>query len=215
MEPSFWLDRWANNQIGWHEADFNPLLTAHFAALHLPPQARVFVPLCGKTRDIAWLLQQGYRVVGSELSELAVQQLFDELGVAPTIADVGNLRRYYAEAIDIYAGDIFDLDARRLGAVDGIYDRAALVALPPDMRAHYASHLIALAGNAPQLLISFDYDQKLMPGPPHAVLTAELWQLYGAHYRLELLAAPAVAGGLKGVAPAHEMVWHLLRRQPV
>lgn len=214
MESSFWLERWVNNQIGWHEREFNPLLTKHFALLQLPPGARVFVPLCGKTRDIAWLLQQGYRVAGSELSELAVQQLFDELGVAPTVTPAGKLRRYAAEGLEIFTGDIFDLDARQLGTVDSIYDRAALVALPPDMRARYASHLIALTQGAPQLLITFDYDQNLMPGPPHAVPAAELWLHYAAHYRLELLAAPAVPGGLKGEAPAHEMVWLLQPRKP-
>lgn len=212
MEASFWLDRWANNQIGWHEQDFNPLLTAHFAALQLPKHARVFVPLCGKTRDIAWLLEQGYRVAGIELSELAVRQLFDELGVTPAITPSGNLQRYAAEGIDVYTGDIFDLDAQQLGPIDATYDRAALVALPPDMRARYAPHLMSLTRNAPQLLISFDYDQNLYPGPPHAVQAPELWQLYGAQYRLELLAAPAVPGGVKGLAPACEMVWHLPRR---
>lgn len=212
MEASFWLERWVNNQIGWHEREFNPLLTKHFAALQLPSGARVFVPLCGKTRDIAWLLQQGYRVAGSELSELAVQQLFDELGVVPAITPAGRLRRYAAEGLDIFVGDIFALDAQQLGTIDAIYDRAALVALPPDMRARYADHLIELTPGAAQLLITFDYDQDLMPGPPHAVPAAELWSHYGAHYRLELLAAPAVPGGLKGQAAANEMVWWLRPR---
>jgi len=212
MEASFWLERWANNQIGWHEQDVNPLLSAHFAALQLPNDARVFVPLCGKTRDIAWLLQQGYRVAGIELSELAVQQLFDGLGIKPATASDGKLKRHAAEGIDIYTGDIFDLDAQQLGTIDATYDRAALVALPPDMRARYAPHLIALTHNAPQLLISFDYDQNLYSGPPHSVQAPELWQLYGAQYQLELLAAPVVPGGVKGLAPAYEMVWHLLPR---
>jgi thiopurine S-methyltransferase len=212
MEAPFWLDRWSNNQIGWHEQDFNPLLTAHFAALRLSTDARVFVPLCGKTRDIAWLLQQGYRVAGCELSELAVEQLFNELGVEATITPHGTLRRYAADKIDIFTGDIFDLDARELGAIDATYDRAALVALPPDMRARYASHLVSITHNAPQLLICFEYDQKLMPGPPHAVPAAELWLHYGTHYRIELLGAPAIPGGLKGQVSAHEMVWHLPRR---
>lgn len=212
MEASFWLERWTNNQIGWHESEFNALLTQHFATLQLPPRARVFVPLCGKTRDIAWLLQQGCRIAGSELSELAVQQMFEELGVHPSVTANGRLRHYAAEGIDIFTGDFFDLDVRQLGAIDAIYDRAALVALPPDMRARYASHLVALTQAAPQLLVTFDYDQHLMPGPPHAVPAAELWLHYGARYRLELLAAPAVAGGLKGLAPAHEMVWLLQAR---
>lgn len=209
MEPSFWYDRWANNELGWHESDFNPLLVEHFHRLGLPAHSRVLVPLCGKTRDIAWLLQQGCRVVGVELSELAVQQLFTELGTSPTISSLGALQRYSADGLEVFVGDIFALTAEQLGPVDAIYDRAALVALPPDMRERYARHLMALTGTAPQLVICFEYDQKAMPGPPHSVPGAELWRLYGAAYRLALVDARPVVGGLKGTTPADELAWLL------
>lgn len=208
MDAAFWHNRWANNEIGWHERDFHPLLTAHFGALDLPADSRVFVPLCGKTRDIAWLLQQGYAVAGSELSELAVQQLFAELGVKPAVTCAGATQRYSAAGVDIFAGDIFALGAEHLGPVAAVYDRAALVALPPGVRDRYARHLLALTGNAPQLVISFEYDQNAMAGPPHSVPGAEVWQLYGHAYALTLAEARAVAGGLKGT-PASEMAWVL------
>lgn len=96
MEASFWHDRWANNELGWHEQDFHPQLVAHFQRLDLAAHGRVLVPLCGKTRDIAWLLQQGYRVAGVELSELAVQQLFSELGISPLVGSLGAVKRYAA-----------------------------------------------------------------------------------------------------------------------
>lgn len=209
METNFWLQRWTNNEIGWHERDFNPLLTAHFRQLALPAGSRVFVPLCGKTRDIAWLLQQGYKVVGAELSELAVSQLFEELGVQPVMTVVGSFIRFHAPNLDIFTGDIFSLTAEILGKVDATYDRAALVALPPAMRARYSAHLRALTETAPQLLICFEYDQHKMPGPPHSVPGAEVWQHYGADYRLTLADVRAVAGGLKGTIAADEVVWLL------
>ena len=209
MEASFWLDRWTNNEIGWHEREFNPLLTAHFRKLGIPGGGRVFVPLCGKTRDIAWLLQQGYRVAGSELSELAVQQLFAELGVEPQVTKHDAATHYSAPGLDVFVGDIFALTSTQLGPVQAIYDRAALVALPPDMRVRYAQHLQALTGSAPQLLICFEYDQNVMPGPPHSLIAAEVWQHYGATYRLTLAEVHAVAGGLKGITPANELAWLL------
>jgi thiopurine S-methyltransferase len=209
MEASFWHDRWAMNELGWHEPDFNPLLLAHFHLLDLPEDSRVLVPLCGKTRDIAWLLQQGCKVAGIELSELAVQQLFDELGFSPTVTKVGDLQRYSAPGLDVFVGDIFALDAAQLGLVDAIYDRAALVALPPAMRERYVQQLLALTGGAPQLLICFEYDQNVMPGPPHSVPAVEVWRQYGAHYRLVLVDVHDVAGGLKGITPANELVWLL------
>lgn len=213
MDPSFWLERWTRNEIGWHEQQFNPLLTAHFATLGLRAGARVFVPLCGKSRDIAWLLHQGYKVAGSELSELAVQQLFTELGAEPTVTHVGSLKRYSADTLDVFVGDIFALGADQLGTIDAIYDRAALVALPPSMRERYTQQLLTLTRAAPQLLICFEYDQDVMPGPPHAVTAAEVWLHYGAAYQLRLLYVQPVEGGLKGVTPANELVWLLERQQ--
>lgn len=209
MEANFWHDRWTHNEIGWHEREFNALLTNNFHCLGLPAGGRVFVPLCGKTRDIAWLLGAGYQVAGVELSELAITQLFDELGVQPVVTQVGKLKRHQAPGLEIYTGDIFELNSDVLGKVDAIYDRAALVALPPTMRARYTAHLRALTDTAPQLLICFEYDQNKMPGPPHSVPTAEVWAHYGNDYAIMLSEVKAVAGGLKGATPADELVWLL------
>jgi thiopurine S-methyltransferase len=210
MEASFWHERWATNQIGWHERDFNPLLVAHFHRLALPAGSRVFVPLCGKTRDIAWLLQQGYKVAGSELSETAIQQLFAELGVPPTVTTIGTQKRYSAPDLDVFAGDIFELHADQLGPIAATYDRASLVALTPEMRDRYARHLLAMTAGAPQLLICFEYDQNVMAGPPHSVPATEVWRHYGAAYRLTLASAHTVPEGIRGT-PASELAWLLQR----
>lgn len=210
MEHGFWHDRWQSGRIGFHEDEPNPLLTSHFSALSVPENGRVFVPLCGKTLDIGWLLAQGHRVAGAELSELAIRQLFEELGVEPVITDLGNLKRYSADSIDIFVGDIFDLTAGMLGPVDAVFDRAALVALPEDMRTRYASHIASLTGNAPQLLICFDYEQSRMDGPPFAIGREQVARLYGERYDITALAREDVAGGMKGVA-ATETVWLLGR----
>ncbi len=179
MEHSFWHDRWATNQIGFHQPAANPLLVTHCAALALPSAGRVLLPLCGKTLDIAWLLAAGYRVVGVELSELAVQQLFAELGATPRIQVLNDaLQRYETDNLTVFVGDIFALNRELLGPVDAIYDRAALVALPATLRPRYASHLTAISAGARQLLISFDYEQSQLPGPPFAVLAEELSELY-------------------------------------
>ena len=141
MEHDFWHDRWQSGRIGFHESEPNPLLVKHFPALSLADNARVFVPLCGKTLDIGWLLSKGYRVAGAALSELAIEQLFEELGVAPDISPLGELKRYSADSIDIFVGDVFNLTADMLGAVDAVFDRAAFVALPEHMRSAYAPHI--------------------------------------------------------------------------
>lgn len=209
MEATFWHQKWERGEIGFHENETNPLLVKHFETLALAPGARVFVPLCGKTRDIAWLLARGCRVVGAELSPLAVGELFSELGVQPAVSRLGALTRYSASDIDVLVGDIFEVTAAALGPVDAIYDRAALVALPEAVRARYASHLVQLTGAASQLLVTLQYDQQQMAGPPFCVDASEIHRLYAHAYRVECAQSDDVVGGLKGKVAATESVWVL------
>ena len=211
MEASFWHAKWEKSEIGFHQEDVNPLLLDHFNALSLPAGSRVFVPLCGKTRDILWLLESGYRVVGVELSRMAIEQLFAEMELQPAISQVGQLTRFAVEDVDIYCGDIFELTGSELGQVGAVYDRAALVALPASMRQRYAEHLVAITGCARQLLIAYEYDQSQQDGPPFAVSADEVRRLYGRQYVPVLLTSAEVAGGLRGKCPASEHVW-LLRQ---
>jgi len=207
MEHDFWHERWDTNQIAFHEGDGNALFVAYFPQLKLTPDARVFLPLCGKTRDIHWLLANGYRVAGAELSELAVQQLFAELGVTATVEPVGELIHYSAPDIDIYVGDIFKLDEHTLGMIDAVYDRAALVALPDTLRGRYASHLSDISSRAPQLLITFIYDQSGMDGPPFSVDRPLIDIYYANNYVIQPLESVEIEGGLKKKVAATENAW--------
>ena len=209
MDASFWHQKWERGEIAFHESAVNPLLMAHFKQLNLPAGSRIFLPLCGKTRDLAELLAGGYRVVGAELSERAITELFKELDLEPEISPLGKLIRYGANNIDVLVGNIFDIAAADLGPVDAIYDRAALVALPADMRAQYTSHLIDITDAAPQLLIVYEYDQSLLAGPPFAINEKELRQHYAAAYQLYSVASRNIAGGLKGKVAAIETAWRL------
>lgn len=209
MQPDFWHQKWQKNEIGFHLPEANVLLVAHLPSLALKRGSHIFLPLCGKTLDIAWLLEQGYRVAGAELSKLAVDDLFKSLGVVPKTDILGSITHYQAPNINIYVGDIFQLTASILGNVDAVYDRAALVALPVEMRANYTKHLLAITHYAPQLLICMEYDQTLQAGPPFSVDANEVKLHYQASYDLTLLASSALAGGLKGKCPATEQVWYL------
>jgi thiopurine S-methyltransferase len=212
MDEQFWHRKWASNEIGFHKSDVNPLLVTHFGALSLVQGSRLFLPLCGKTRDLHWLLAGGYRVCGVELSRIAIEQLFAELGVAPEIAAIGRMTRYSATGIDIFVGDVFDLSRGDLGPVDAIYDRAALIALPAPARDRYADHLMVITDRAPQLLVTLDYDQSLIDGPPFSVDRAEIDRHYAGSYAVRQLASAEEPGGLKGKVPATETVWLLTRR---
>ena len=209
MDASFWRQRWAKNETAWHQSKTNPLLVKHFQELSVAKRGRVFVPLCGRTLDISWLLSHGYRVAGAELSQIAIEQLFMELGVQPEITGVGELDQWSAKNIDIFVGDIFALSRQELGPVDAIYDRAALVAFPQEMRNRYTAHLTEMTGTAPQLLICYEYDQRLLEGPPFSISQEEVKRHYLTKYDVTLLTSTDVAGGLKGKCAAKESVWLL------
>lgn len=211
MEPQFWHDRWVNNEIGFHKSESNPLLVKYSNELGLAKGSRVFLPLCGKTLDIPWLLSDGYRVAGAELSSIAIEQLFAELGITPTIAKNGGIDHYHANNIDIFVGDIFDVTRPMLGPVDAMYDRAALVALAETMRSRYAAHVIDITDHAPQLLICYEYDQRAADGPPFSISQEEVRRHYAHRYQLRLPTSEDVPGGLKGKCAATEHVW-LLRK---
>lgn len=213
MDASFWHQKWTRGEIGFHESETNPYLLAHFDKLKLATGARIFLPLCGKTLDIAWLLGRGYRIVGAELSALAIDELFKGLGLQPSIVTNGALTHYSANNIDIFVGDIFNLSRDQLGAIDAIYDRAALVALPEALRKHYATHLMQLGAHAPQLLICFVYDQSLMAGPPFSVGDDEVNRHYGAQYDLALIERVELPGKFKGKATTWEHIWLLQNRR--
>mgnify|MGYP003624609494 FL=1 len=209
MDADFWHSKWEKNEIGFHQNKPNEMFTRHFHRLDLTPGARVFLPLCGKTLDIGWLLSEGY---AAELNESAIRQLFEGLKLTPNITAAGPLIQYRAPGIDIFVGDIFDLAADRLGPIDAVYDRAALVALPTEMREKYAQHLPEITQAAPQLLITLDYDQAEMKGPPFAIDEAELRRLYSAAFQIDLLEEADASGSLKKDITVHQAAWHLRSR---
>lgn len=209
MDPDFWHQRWRENQIGFHERNGNALLAKYFDRLSLQGGDRVFVPLCGKSNDIGWLAARGCRVVGIELSPAAVEAFFSENGLEAEVSHVGALTRYASGPIELFAGDFFELSKETLGAVDAVYDRAALVAMPDSMREAYADHLTRVTGCAPQLLIAFDYDRTQMEGPPFSVPETTIEELYGSLYAREQLASLEISGLLAERCSGAENAWLL------
>ncbi len=188
MEKDFWQQCWERDDIGFHQNEINPNLRRYWQQLQLASGSKVFMPLCGKSRDLLWLREQGHKLVGVELSAIAVQAFFKDNGYAPHHVASENFQRYDAEGIRILCGDFFDLSKSDLAPVGAVYDHAALIALPPEMRARYTRHLLSIVPPATKiLLITFDYPQADMPGPPFAVSVSEVESLYREHATLRLL----------------------------
>jgi thiopurine S-methyltransferase len=209
MEHDFWHRRWTNNQIAFHESHANAMLVANVHELCLSKGSCVFLPLCGMTLDIEWFLTQGHHVVGAELSELAVTQLFKRLNVTPAVETKPGFACHSAPNLEIFVGDVFNVTSHDVGKVDAVYDRAALVALPQHMRPNYAQHLFEQTRGIQQLVITFEYDQNLTAGPPFSVDGEEIYRLYGKHYTIRELMRKDLPNGLRGTVPAAEVAWLL------
>ncbi|ETK19883.1 MULTISPECIES: thiopurine S-methyltransferase [Pseudomonas] len=217
MEPTFWQERWARNQIGFHLPEVNPYLQRHWPQLALAEGSKVLVPLCGKSLDLMWLASHGLRVMGVELSEQAVEAFFSEQNLVPRITRRNAFTVYQADLIEVWCGDFFALDAEALIGCAALYDRAALIALPPLMRAQYAEQLSRLLPSGCQgLLITLDYDQTQKAGPPFAVTDEEVKVLFGSDWTLRVLQEQDVLQESwkfvqEGVTQLDERVYRLTR----
>ena len=218
MHAEFWQARWSRSEIGFHLSEVNPYLQRYWPALGLLEGARVLVPLCGKSLDLAWLAGQGYQVTGVELAQRAVEDFFAEHELQPVISEVGAFRHYQAGNVEIYCGDFFALTAQQLAGCAALYDRAALIALPEPMRERYVAHLTQiLPAGCQGLLVTLDYDQAHMEGPPFAVADDEVQRLFAANWQLQSLASADVLGEnwrflKRGLERLDERVYRLSRQ---
>lgn len=178
MDENFWHERWQSGRIGFHNDAVHPLLVSQWGRLGVAP-GPVFVPLCGKSRDMVWLADRGHPVVGCDLSEIAARQFFEERDLAPAVESRGDFVNYSAGPFEIIVGDYFRLGAAAIDRCVAVYDRAALIALPAGRRQAYVDQLDRLIGaGCPLLLITLEHDNDALAGPPFAVDRAQVQRLF-------------------------------------
>ena len=216
MNPEFWQNRWQEKRIGFNQSAVNPLLIKYWSSLNVPTSSRIFVPLCGKSIDMVWLAAQGYDVVGVELVESAVQDFFGEQNIEPTIhqhAKNPDIKCYQGkllgQKVELWVADIFALTSEDTGKIKAVYDKAALIALPADMRSNYSEQISEISGNAPQLLITLNYDQSKKDGPPFSINHEQVQKYYGSHYQIAELASEPTSIGSMPELTVSEQVWLL------
>jgi thiopurine S-methyltransferase len=192
MEPQFWRERWTRNEIGFHQPQANSLLAEFWPrfSAEISREGSVFVPLCGKTLDMVWLHDQGRSIVGIELSADALRDFFREHALAFASRQTEGFECFDSDGYRLLAGNFFDLKAEQLGPVKAVYDRAALIALPEPMQADYVRHLLELLPDRPPIfLITLEYDQTEMNGPPFSVSEQRVRALFENIYTIEVLSA--------------------------
>jgi len=214
-DNNYWLQRWQDNNIKFNQNEVNSLLVKHFNYLQLPSGSKVLVPLCGKSIDMLWLARQGHQVLGIELSEIACESFFTEQGLDYQKTKLTHFTYYESDNIKLLSGDFFNLKPEHVGDINFIYDRAALIALPLDIRQKYVETLFSLCNkHTTMLLISFDYNQSEMSGPPFSIPEKDVTQLYGNYFDINLLQRKHKASlnphlVAKGLKKADDLVLHL------
>jgi thiopurine S-methyltransferase len=188
VDPEFWHERWSRGEIGFHQHDYNAHMRSFVEELRIKRGANVLVPLCGKSRDMIWLLYQGYRVTGVEISPRAVRDFFEEHSIAHGVTELPGAHLFRGPHLDIYCGDFFSVDLTGAARFDAVYDRASLVALPPQMRERYVERLTALVPEGTRsLLVTMQYPQKEMRGPPFSVPEEEVRKAFGGSWTVDRL----------------------------
>jgi len=190
MDKTFWQNKWEENQIGFHLSEFNELLLAHIEKFKLKKDSTIFVPLCGKSIDLIYLAKLGCRVIGIELSEIAVNAFFMENKLDFEKRLEGGHIRYICKnlKIEILQGDFFELNSELIGPIDFIYDRASLIALPEEMRTRYSKIIEKISQTNTQiLLITTEYDHPTLIGPPFSVKEEEVFKLYKDKFEIIVL----------------------------
>jgi len=217
-DKAAWHERWQAGKTGFHNDTVNPHLADYWPGFGLPAGSRVFVPLAGKSLDLLWLAEHGYRVVANELSPLAVEAFFEGAGIKPSRRHAGAFEIWSHGLITVLCGDYFDLDTAVTGRLDACYDRAALVALPSTLRRRYIERqAMLLPAGAPVLLIGVDFPQEEMEGPPFSVPQGEVRALAAGHFAVEVLAsgmdmlADNQRFAERGVTRMEETVYRLVR----
>lgn len=203
MHHSFWHQRWQEQRIGFHLDTINPYLSKYWPRLKLPEQSRVFVPLCGKSHDLRYFHQQGYRVIGNELSRVAVQDFYTEQQLIASKSVISSENSDQAQMemtlwnnpeVDIYCGDFFALHKEQLSDIKAVYDRASLVALPQEMREQYVQKLLEIIPKKiSMLLLTLDYNENEKQGPPFSVTKEEVYRHYNEHFDIEQLEVADIA----------------------
>jgi len=219
MDLKFWRDRWQSNQIGFHQAQHNRWLVKYWEQLGVPDGATVFVPMCGKSLDMRWLVSRGHAVRGIELVDLAIEAYFEEAGESYEREPAGRLTRYKGAQTTILCGDFFELTAAELLGTRAVFDRGALVALSPTMRSRYVDHLLRVIPDGTRiLLVTLEYDQHLVAGPPFSVLPEEVTR----HYQERCSITPLESAGTdelpakfaaQGVGRAVEAVYQIVKER--
>ena len=214
-KKEYWQQKWESDDIGFNQSQPNQLLQRYFNIAHSKLGDHIFVPLCGKSIDMIWLVNQGYNVVGVELSTIACEAFYQENNIPVSMTRTDDFTVYRSDKITLYAGDFFKLSKEMLGRIDVVYDRAALIALPAELRQRYAAYLLKLIDlDTVIFLITTVYNQNEMTGPPFSVDDKEVATLYSNRFKVKQIynkPVQVIPSHLqaRGLVTAHEQVYYL------
>ena len=96
------------------------------------------------------------------------------------------MAKYQSGPITLYQGDFFQLTSGMMALCEGYFDRAALIALPIEMRQRYVDQMSGLLSKgAKGLLVTMDYPSEQVIGPPFNLKEDEIRRLYATQYEVD------------------------------
>jgi thiopurine S-methyltransferase len=217
LQPEFWHERWRAGQIGFHQSAVDRNLRQYWPELGLAANSRVFVPLCGKSLDLLWLCGRGHSVTGVELSSLALESFCMEHGIPARRRMGDDFDVYEAPKLQLLRGDFFALTPELLGPIPAVFDRAALISWTPELRTTYVQHITELTNPGTQtLLVTLEYPQEQMKGPPFSLGADEVERLYARHHEIRVLSRQDILANeprlrSRGLRQLHEVCYQVTR----
>lgn len=176
MNKTYWLNRWETGNIRFNQPTPHRFLIKHYQSLGLHPHEQVFVPLCGKSIDMIWIMAQDQRVIGVEISPIAILDFLKENKLDAVEFKDGAFQVYQNASFTLYNGDLFNLTAKHLSEIKAVYDRGSLTAMPPNtLRSQYVDWVKnTIPENCKILLVVLEHGAPDVMEPPFSTTLEEV-----------------------------------------
>lgn len=135
-----WKNLYEIGSTPWQYLTPHPKLIQHFNALtNGSPNLKIFVPLCGKSKDLPYLLSLGHTVFGIEYVAQAIEELQKENNIEMEFDPVTSVYSTSDGKLKIFNGDFFQCPIENFGPFDAIWDRGSFGSFDFSLREDYVN----------------------------------------------------------------------------
>ncbi|PIK49519.1 putative thiopurine S-methyltransferase [Apostichopus japonicus] len=191
-----WSERWEEGEkMNFHERQPKQYLTEeHIEKLTDGKTGlRFLVPLCGKSPEMKWLVDQGQVVVGIEGVQKPCEEFFKRQQIDYSVADISEIpggKHFKSDdgRVEIYNCDVLKLESAILGEFDAVFDRGAFVVMDFELRPKYVTLMKSVSKTGCKILLAvqeYDWNERKIKGPPYPVCRKDVETLFGDWCKIE------------------------------